>query len=112
MTADNQNVISTPNNGPGAAAVLASGIGAFALGAVACAADKVPVLGRRLIFYRPTGPLSGVSTVAIFIWLATWATLHSVWKCRDVNLSLVVAISLVLLSLGILLTFPPIAALF
>ena len=67
-------------NGPGAAAVLAAGIGCFAMGAVSVVADKLPALARLLNIYRPTGPLSGVSTVAIVVWLAAWAVLHYYWK--------------------------------
>jgi hypothetical protein len=29
-----------------------------------------------MIFYKPTGPLSGVTTCAIVVWLAAWAILH------------------------------------
>jgi hypothetical protein len=96
-------------NGPGAAAVLAAGIGAFALGSIAVAADKSPHVSRALIFYRPTGPLSGVSTVAVLLWLGIWALLHNRWSGRNVELSRIVTISLVLLAVGILLTFPPFA---
>ena len=99
-------------NGPGAAAVLAAGVGCFAIGAISVAADKVPSLARTLNFYRPTGPLSGVSTVAIIAWLATWGVLHYRWQSRNVNSGRIVAIALVLLAVGVLLTFPPIGDLF
>ena len=99
-------------NGPGAAAVLAAGLGCFAIGAVSVAADKVQALARMLNFYRPTGPLSGVSTVAIVGWLAAWAILHHAWSARNVDLKRIVAIALVLLACGVLLTFPPIGDLF
>lgn len=95
--------------GPGAAAVLAAGIGAFALGLISFAADKYPPLARLLIFYRPTGPLSGVSTVAILVWLAAWAGLHYLWSGRNMSLRPIVAVSLVLLVIALLLTFPPFA---
>lgn len=98
----------TPS-GHGAAAVLAAGIGAFSLGLIAFAADKYPPLARLLIFYRPTGPLSGVSTVAILVWLAAWAGLHYVWGGRNVSLRPIIAVSLVLLVIALLLTFPPFA---
>ncbi len=98
----------TPS-GPGAAAVLAAGIGAFALGLIAFAADRYPPLARLLIFYRPTGPLSGVSTVAILVWLAAWAGLHYLWGGRNASLRPIIALSLVLLAIALLLTFPPFA---
>jgi hypothetical protein len=96
-------------NGPGAAAVLAAGIGAFALGSIAVVADKLPYVARALNFYRPTGPLSGVSTAAIALWLGAWALLDYLWSSRNVKLRRIVTIALLLLAAGILLTFPPLA---
>jgi hypothetical protein len=99
-------------NGSGAAAVLAAGIGCFAMGAVAVLADKLPVLARMLNIYRPTGPLSGVSTAAIVVWLAAWAALHHRWQRRNVDLGRTNRIAFVLLACGVLLTFPPVGDLF
>jgi hypothetical protein len=96
-------------NGPGAAAILAAGIGSFALGLLDVIADKVPSIKSWMNFYNPTGPLSGVTTCAIFIWLAAWAILQLRWRGREVRFASVGAIALVLLALGILLTFPPFA---
>lgn len=98
----------TPN-GPGAAAVLAAGVGCFAMGLISVVADKIRPLARALIFYRPTGPLSGVSTVSILVWLAAWGILHYFWRGRNVELRRWVTVSVVLLAVGILLTFPPLA---
>jgi hypothetical protein len=109
MPIENHASAMMPPNGSGAAAVLAAGGGAFAIGLIALAADRMPQLARVLIFYRPTGPLSGVSTVAILLWLATWAVLHFFWKKQTVNLRRIITISLTLLGVGILLTFPPFA---
>jgi hypothetical protein len=99
-------------NGPGAAAVLAAGIGCFALGAVSVAADQLPDLARLLNLYKPTGPLSGVSTVAIVVWLAAWAVFHYYWQRRNVELGRTNGIAFLLLACGVLLTFPPIGDLF
>jgi hypothetical protein len=96
-------------SGPGAAAVVAAGIGSFALGSIAFAADKAPPLARLLILYRPTGPLSGVSTAAIAVWLAAWVLFHYRWSRRNVELCRIVTVSFVLLAIGLLLTFPPFA---
>jgi hypothetical protein len=99
-------------NGPGAAAVLAASIGCFAMGFFSVAADKLPALAGLLRFYAPTGPLSGVSTASIAVWLASWAMLHYLWQQRNVNLGRTNGIAFVLLSCGALLTFPPIGDLF
>lgn len=98
-------------NGPGAAAILAAGAGCFLLAIIAIAADRMPGLARWVSFYKPTGPLSGVTTVALLAWLGVWGVLH--WKWRNRNLKMrTVAAALVLLALALLLMFPPVADLF
>jgi hypothetical protein len=96
-------------NGSGAAAILAAGMGAFALAVLAVVGDKCAQLKPILSFYRPTGPLSGVTTVAIVLWLVTWAFLELRWRSNTVAMARVNAIAFVLLVLSLLLTFPPIA---
>jgi len=99
-------------SGPGAAAILAAGVGCFALAVLAIAGDKSALVKSSLIFYRPTGPLSGVTTVATFIWLLAWAILEWRWRKREVAAGRVNALALALLALGLVLTFPPVADLF
>jgi hypothetical protein len=99
-------------NGSGAAAILAAGIGSFALAVLACAGDKLAAVKNSLIFYKPTGPLSGVTTTAIFIWIATWGILEWRWRNRSVGVGLISVIALALLGLSLVLTFPPVVDLF
>jgi hypothetical protein len=99
-------------NGPGAAAILAAGIGAFALGMLAVLADHVARFGKMMIFYRPTGPLSGVTTCAVVVWLVVWAVLDRSWRGRTVQERPLITAAMVLLLLGLLLTFPPLGDLF
>lgn len=99
-------------NGAGAAAILSAAIGCFVLGVIAVIADKVQAIARHLIFYRPTGPLSGVTTLAISIWLVTWVGLHAAWRGRDVALGRINTMAILLLIAGLLLTFPPVGDLF
>jgi hypothetical protein len=94
-------------NGPVAAAVLACGFGCFALGALAVAADGSKRLATALNFYNPTGPLSGVATVAIALWLVCWALLAARWRNKSLAFAKVSALAFVFLALGLLLTFPP-----
>jgi hypothetical protein len=100
------------HNGSGAAAILAAGIGAFMVAFFAIAADKMASFTSLMIFWKPTGPLSGVTTCAIVVWLAAWAVLELCWRGRDVALARICAAAFVLLGLSLLLTFPPIADLF
>jgi integral membrane sensor domain MASE1 len=99
-------------NGAGAAAILAAGIGAFLVAAFAILADQNPAIKRMMIFSKSTGPLSGVTTCALVLWLASWAVLHARWRNQNVALSRINAVAFALLILGFLLTFPPIADLF
>jgi hypothetical protein len=96
-------------NGPGAAAVLSAGIGSFALAVLALAADKSAHIKSLLNFYRPTGPLSGVTTAAILVWLLAWGILELRWGRRTVALGRIALIAFALLALSFLLTFPPVA---
>jgi len=102
----------TSPNGPGAAAILAAGVGAFLVAVFAILADQSAAIKSMMIFWKPTGPLSGVTTCAIVLWLATWAILHARWRNKNVALARVNAAAFALLILGLLLTFPPIADLF
>ncbi len=96
-------------NGSGAAGLLAAGIGAIAIAVLDIAADKVASIKSILNFYKPTGPLSGVTVVSIIVWLACWTVLELQWQKKDVAMGRIGAIALGLLVLSLLLTFPPIA---
>jgi len=99
-------------NGSGAAAILSAGIGSFTLAVIAIAGDKSASLKSMLVFYKPTGPLSGVTTVAILIWLFTWGILEWRWRNRTIAAGRTTAIALTLLGLSLSLTFPPVGNLF
>jgi hypothetical protein len=62
---------------------------------------------RPSIEINPVGTLSGVSTLAIIVWLASWFVLARLWGGRTVNLGKVNAVAFALLIVGLLLTFPP-----
>jgi len=94
-------------NGPGAAAILAAGIGSLALGVLALASDAFAAVGDVMTFWPPSGSLSGVTTCAIVIWLVSWFVLGRRWASRDVNLLLVNGAAILMLIGGVLLTFPP-----
>ncbi|MFZ0959694.1 MAG: hypothetical protein WAO35_02225 [Terriglobia bacterium] len=96
-------------NGPAGAAILSAGVGCSVLGILAVFADASKPLARWLTFYSPTGPLSGVSSVAILLWLVTWFILAKRWRTKTVAIAKVNAIAFLLLALGILLTFPPLS---
>ena len=97
-----------PANGPVAAAVLACGLGCFLLGVLAVAADGSKRFASALNFHNPTGPLSGVTTVAIALWLLCWAVLANRWKNKQTAFAKVSGFAFLFLALGLLLTFPPV----
>ena len=101
-----------PRNGAAAAAILAAGAGCAAMGVMyvlGVASSRATVL---LTFYKPSGALSGQSSIAILLWIGIWIALNRMWSQRDVRLNRVIPAAFVLLAAGVLLTFPPIARLF
>jgi hypothetical protein len=114
MTQDKISLSNAPTltNGSGAAAILASGVGSFALAFLAIVGDKSAQIKNSLVLYKPTGALSGVTTFAILIWLLTWVFLEWRWRSRTVAGGRICAIALILLTLSLLSTFPPIEDLF
>jgi len=104
--------VSAIPNGSGAAAILAAGVGCFVLAILALAGDKSTAIKNSLNFYKPTGPLSGVTTTAILIWLLIWGILEWRWRKEKILAGRINVAAFILLGLSILLTFPPIVDLF
>jgi hypothetical protein len=98
----------TAANGAGAAAILSAGIGSFALAVLTLVADRSAAMKSLLVFYQPTGALSGVTTGAIVIWLLSWAILEWRWGKKTVEAGRISMVAMLLLGLSLLLTFPPI----
>jgi hypothetical protein len=97
-------------NGAVLAAFLAAGIGAFAMGLVV-------LLNEAGLFTAPSvhagaGGVSGRTTLAAAAWLAAWAMLHRLWGQGNVHPGRVYALTLLLIGLGVLATFPPVWQLF
>jgi hypothetical protein len=97
-------------NGSLWAAILASGVGAFAMGLVV-------ILNEAGIFaapslYGPAGGVSGRTTLAVVVWLVAWAALHRRWRNRQVETPRIRALTLLLIGLGLVAAFPPLWAIF
>lgn len=97
-------------NGPVSAALLAGGIGSAVLGLVTLAVELIGdgPFKDSLVWYEPSGPLSGKSGVAIIAFFLAWAILHFVWKDKETDFARISTISFVLLAVGLLGTFPPV----
>src|SRR5512134_1344663 len=93
-------------NGSAMAAFLSGGIGAFAMGAVVLLNEAGIFAAPTL--YAPAGGVSGRTTLATIVWLIAWAVLHTRWKAREIAPGRVGAVTLILIALGVLGTFPPV----
>lgn len=93
-------------NGAAMAAVLAAGIGAFAMGLFVILNEAGLYSAPSL--YDPAGGVTGRTAFATATWLIAWAVLHNRWKGRQIESRRVWPTTLALIALGILLTFPPV----
>lgn len=92
--------------GPIAAAILAAGIGAAALGFLTTLAEASTDVKDWLDWDSDVGPLSGKTSLAVVVWLLSWATLHVVYRSKPYETRRAVLIAAVLVGLGVLGTFP------
>ena len=92
--------------GPVAAAILAGGIGALALGLLTTLAEASTSVKDFLTFTDPVGPLGGKTICAIAIWLVSWVVLHLIYRDKEVESRRAFTASLILIGLGTLGTFP------
>jgi len=101
-------------NGPVAAALLAGGIGSAVLGLVTFAFElnDKSAFAKSLNWYKPVGGLSGKSTLSIIAFFVAWAVLHYIWKDKNTDFARISSISIGLLVVGLIGTFPPVWALF
>ena len=93
-------------SGPAAAAFLAAGIGCAAVGLFTTLAQSVTAVKNMLNWWNPAGPLTGKTGMAIVIWIVAWVVLHQVWKSREVAFNRIYVVTLILVGLGLLGTFP------
>lgn len=105
VTVREQAIVTT---GPAAAALVASGIGTLVIGLMTTGAVISEGLKTFLNWWDPAGPLTGKTGVGVIVWLISWIVTHTLWKDRDSDLGKAFTITLILIGLGVLLTFPPV----
>ena len=88
------------------ASFLAAGIGAFATGLLVILNESGLFAAPAL--FPPAGGVTGRTGIAAAVWLLAWAVLHRRWRDREIEGHRVSVVTLILVGLGILLTFPPI----
>jgi hypothetical protein len=98
--------------GPIAAAIIAGGVGAVALGVVTTLAEASTGVKDWLAWSDRVGPLSGKTILAVVVWLVAWAVLHVALRGRPYETRRALVVSLVLIALGVLGTFPTFFQLF
>ncbi|KAF0246759.1 MAG: hypothetical protein FD180_430 [Planctomycetota bacterium] len=94
--------------GAAMACLLATGIGCAVLGSAVIGCEAFPSFKQAMDWWTPAGPLSGKSSVATIVWLASWAALHLAWRRRQVSAVKVTTASAILTFLGFAGTFPPV----
>ncbi len=99
---------STIPTGPAAAALISSGIGTLTIGLMTTLAVISVGLKSFLTWWDPVGSLTGKTGIGIIAWLISWVVLNTIWKDKDYDLGKAFTITLVLIGLGLALTFPPI----
>lgn len=92
--------------GPIAAAILAGGVGALALGVFTTLAEASTSIKDWLKWDDEVGPLSGKTGMAVLAWLVAWAVLHLVYRGKPYETRRAFVIAMVLLALGAVGTFP------
>lgn len=93
-------------NGGALAAVVAAGMGAFAMGLLVIANEAGLFTAPSI--YGPSGGLSGRSTLAVIAWLIAWGIMHARWRNQNVAVARAFAWTLVLVALGAVMVFPPV----
>jgi hypothetical protein len=94
-------------NGAAAAAILSAAVGCFCVSVFGWLGDAVPAIANFFNFYNPTGPLSGVTTTAIVVWLILWSTLSRTWGEKSLPMRKINGAAFLLLGVGLLISFPP-----
>jgi hypothetical protein len=90
------------------AAFIASGIGSTVLGIVTTLAEISAPLRDSLFWFNRGGPLGGKTSLAVLSLMVSWVLLTVILKKRPMRLRSSFILALVLVSIGLLLTFPPI----
>lgn len=94
--------------GSAAAAMISGGIGTLFIGLMTTGAAMSEGLKEALNWWNPAGPLVGKTLIGVFAWLISWFIMNRLWQNKESDLNKAFTITLVLIGLGVLLTFPPI----
>jgi hypothetical protein len=98
-------------DGPGAATMMAAGIGIFVLGLFTLLSEaSIPIHDwlESLEFERGVGPLAGKTILGSLSFFASWLVLGIAWRTKELDLRRWFWIALALGLVGAALMFPPV----
>ncbi len=90
------------------AAMIASGIGSLVLGLAIILSEANADFKTFLTWNNGVGALSGKTGVAVIAFVISWVGLHYFFKNKPLSLKSSFILSVVLVVIGVLLTFPPV----
>lgn len=94
-------------NGPVAAVMLATGIGAVVLGLFTVLSEASEGVHDFLEWSERVGPLSGKTSLGVIAFVLSWAGLYAGLRERDLPWRPLVVATVVLLAIAVVLTYPP-----
>lgn len=94
------------------AAIMACGVGCASAGLLYLLGDRFPFWNRWLSLNQSVGALSGVLCGTVVLWVIAWIASRQYWKKKTPSTKKIVPVALMLLAMGLLLTFPPFVRLF
>jgi len=111
VSLEDLDVVDKPD-GPVAAAIIAGGIGAFALGFFTILAEVSASFKTLATLNEGVGGLSGKAVFTVIAWLVAWAALHLALRAKSFDVGKATLIALVLIAVGVVTTIPPIFTMF
>ena len=99
-------------NGPAVAAIISAAIGVFVLGLLTTLSEANTDVHDFLDIKNRVGPLSGKTTFSVIVYLVAWAALVPVLWRRSVPFASAMLVAAVLVTLGLVGTFPKFFQLF
>lgn len=97
---------------PAAVACLAAGIALTVYSLLILLVEAIPGFKTFMTFSKEVGPLSGKVAGEVLVWLVTWAVLYFTLRNRQLDFKKYFIASVVLIALGLFISFPPFYQLF